>query len=438
MKAASDRKIARLAKRDAFKAKTQVLALHGAKHVKTMQEDGQYPGAECFGVWPLSEDCDNQWGNWFDFCDEGDWSDERCQGSVDAWFASGLDFKTPDSLSNECSEFSWDAFGVCLEAWETVWGQCMGELEDPYFWTDDCDLIDEIAEALGEEGGEYSEEEDDYEYVNLKKRFNARKSASLKARVAMIKNKAVQKKADAFKAHVQSLAKHGLVLQENGIAYPPDRDCIYFDTYDASKCDAQWNEWEWFCLDNWVPMCERVYAEFYSQDAEWIWPERPAEHCAVAPADMSDNCMDQWDTLWKQCFWETDEDPKPMYMWSEDCDMVISFASAWNQWYGTDDWALNLKRAIKKMEPKHALAKKAAKAKKAAPAPVRSRKLKLYKRKPATKVMQDDWAIQVSPMPSDTCLNFYTMGGDNQELCDAEWAYWAMVCDDNWETEPAC
>lgn len=39
--------------------------------------------------------------------------------------------------------------------------------------------------------------------VNLKKLFNARKSASLKARVAIVrKNKAVQKKAPAFQANV--------------------------------------------------------------------------------------------------------------------------------------------------------------------------------------------------------------------------------------------
>ena len=231
-----------------------------------------------------------------------------------------------------------------------------------------------------------------------------------------------------------------MVLERDGPAYPPDRDCIYVDTYDSTKCDAQWDEWEGFCLDNWTPMCERVYAEFYWQDADWVWPDRPDEECAVAPMDerMTDDCVNQWDTLWKQCFWETDEDPMVMYMWSEDCDMVTAFASAWNQWYGTEDWALNLKRAIKKMEPKHALAKKAAKAfkaKKAASAPVHSRKLRNYRSKPAAKVMQD-WAV-VSAMPSEECLNFYTMV-ENEEKCDAEWAYWGMVCDDNWDTEPAC
>lgn len=197
MKAASNRQIARLARKDAFKAKVQVLALHGAKHVKTMQEGGQYPGSECFGVWPLSRDCDNQWYNWFEFCDEGEWSDERCQGSVDEWFAADLDFKTPDSLGS-CSEFSWDMSPECWTAWETLMNQCFGELEDPYYWTEDCQAMEEVLEELEES----SEEEDD-DLVNLKKLFNARKSASLKARVAIVrKNKAVQKKAPAFEANV--------------------------------------------------------------------------------------------------------------------------------------------------------------------------------------------------------------------------------------------
>lgn len=75
MKTASNRKLAIRAKKDAFNAKVNVLALRSAKTLQEEWTGAYYPGTECFGVWPLSDDCNEQWDAWLWECD-WDWTDD--------------------------------------------------------------------------------------------------------------------------------------------------------------------------------------------------------------------------------------------------------------------------------------------------------------------------------------------------------------------------
>ena len=93
----------------------------------------------------------------------------------------------------------------------------------------------------------------------------------------------------ALKGRMDTFAKHANTLQWDWIPLPPDRACHTWPVTD-DECLWQWDEWMWYCEDNWTPMCQRVAEEFYSQDLDWHTPVRPEERCAVAPLEMDDDC----------------------------------------------------------------------------------------------------------------------------------------------------
>ena len=101
-------------------------------------------------------------------------------------------------------------------------------------------------------------------------------------------------------------------MQEEGdwvddLVLPPDSSCMYYDAYrwedTEDGCGAAWNNWDEACREEWwTPYCERVEVEYRSQNFDdFIEPTRPDAECAVAPHEMSEDCMEQWDTLYQQC-----------------------------------------------------------------------------------------------------------------------------------------
>ena len=187
MKTASNRKLALSAKKDVFKAKVNALAVRSAKTLLVDWENPEYPGEECFGVWPLSEDCNEQWDAWLWQCDD-DWTDE-CEESIDEWFSSDLDFQTPKRPSEGCAVDPVYMSDECWDEWDNLWEQCNGYAEEPYYWTDDCDMVDLFGEAWSIWHG-WNEEE----WAVLKRtvskmtpRNKAMKATSLKKRVAALR-----------------------------------------------------------------------------------------------------------------------------------------------------------------------------------------------------------------------------------------------------------
>ena len=154
----------------------------------------------------------------------------------------------------------------------------------------------------------------------------------------------------ALKARLEKFAKHAHTLQADLPPLPPDRHCYTWEDM-TEDCEEQWFEWDWFCEDNWTPMCERVAEEWFSSDIDFLMPDRPDESCAIPPHEWDETCQEQWDTLWAQCWYETD---KP-YWWSSECDAIESFEEAWGIWYDgfdDEDFAANLKRAYEKKQPR--------------------------------------------------------------------------------------
>ena len=188
MKTASNRKLALRAKKDAFKAKVNALAVRSAKTLLVDWENPEYPGAECFGVWPLSDDCNEQWDAWLWQCDEDCWTDD-CEASIEEWFSSDLNFQTPKRPSEGCAVDPLYMSDECWDEWDNLWEQCNGYTEEPYYWTDDCDMVDLFGEAWSIWHG-WNEEE----WAVLKRtvskmtpRNKAMKATSLKKRVAALR-----------------------------------------------------------------------------------------------------------------------------------------------------------------------------------------------------------------------------------------------------------
>jgi len=104
----------------------------------------------------------------------------------------------------------------------------------------------------------------------------------------------------------------------------------------SDDCGEQWEAWLWACDDCWSEECEESVIEWFSQDAEFLVPQKPSDGCAVDPMEMPDTCWAEWDTLWNQCMGETEEGP---YEWTDDCDMILAFTDAWTIWYDMEeDW----------------------------------------------------------------------------------------------------
>ena len=103
----------------------------------------------------------------------------------------------------------------------------------------------------------------------------------------------------------------------------PDRRCIEFDNAISDEtCWAQWEEWEAYCeYVDWNDQCEAVDDAWYSQDLEWVYPEALPKECATHWDNMTDDCWDQYMTLWDMCMMEGDYEETPV-MWNTACDAV--------------------------------------------------------------------------------------------------------------------
>jgi len=134
---------------------------------------------------------------------------------------------------------------------------------------------------------------------------------------------------------------------------------------------------------------------------------------------MNDDCMAEWDLLWRQCNYMTDEP----YWWTEDCDMVELFSEAWTIWHGweDEDWALSLKRAFKKMQPR-IKAMKAAVPKKGTQKHFKTTVLSTLNH---ARTMQDS---QAASAPAADCYA-WPMTDD----CSDQWEAWLDDCfEDDW------
>lgn len=248
----------------------------------------------------------------------------------------------------------------------------MEETEELYYWTEDCDMLVSFTDAwwiwfnprepCPNNPWKYDcyddeEYEEDWMVMKVKKSFEKMQprikamkaavpkkttpaavpkhttlAAVPKSKTPVRKNTAAAKAKISFKSRVEAVAKHGAVMQSDWIPLPPDSHCLKF--YEMTEeCRWQWEDWNWYCEDNWTPMCSSVYYEWLSQDIDWVIPTRPNDDCAVSPADerMTDVCVAEWQTLWDQCYYLTDP-LEPVY-WNEDCDMVTAFAEAWAIWF---------------------------------------------------------------------------------------------------------
>ena len=104
------------------------------------------PDSDCF-TWEYTDEnrerCEGQWERWDAQCDDR-WKVE-CDRVWDQWFyGSGIEFMTPERPSCEPSPEMSD---VCFQDWVNLWDQCMEYTELPYFWTEDCDMIEHFEEA---------------------------------------------------------------------------------------------------------------------------------------------------------------------------------------------------------------------------------------------------------------------------------------------------
>ena len=297
MKTASNRQLALRAKKDAFKAKVNALAVRSAK---TLQDDweAEYPGADCFGVWPLSEDCNLQWSDWLWQCDE-DWN-EDCEDSIDEWFNSGLDFQTPVRPSEGCAVDPLEMSDECWEEWDTLWEQCNGYTDTPYWWTDDCEMVDLFSEAWSIWHGW-----NDEEWAVLKRSVNkmspknkAMKATSLKKRIAAVRLNRALKDKTAAPAPVQAKAVHSKklfrafkkpakVMQEYERVWRimPSEECLAFDTMvleeNTEKCDTEWWIWGSHCDENEdAEVCVDAVEAWFAQETEqWLTVTSPDEEC---------------------------------------------------------------------------------------------------------------------------------------------------------------
>lgn len=259
----------------------------------------------------------------------------------------------------------------------------------------------------------YNYDQSTFEVPILKKaqqkmqaRIKAMKAAAVPKRTTPKKvNTALTKAKYAFKSKIEAVAKHGRVMKKDWIPLPPDSHCLDWNEM-TEECMGQWDDWNWFCDDNWTPMCSSVIYEWYSQDIEWVTPTRPDEECAVAPTDarMTEDCWNQWDYLYNQCYYLTD--PVEPVIWTDDCDMVTAFTDAWFIWYNPTDPTLEemFKKATQKMQPRIRVAKRQA---------VRRARGFIPKKetKPA-KTMQADWnptTLESDLRPADECMSWYTM-----------------------------
>jgi hypothetical protein len=169
----------------------------------------------------------------------------------------------------------------------------------------------------------------------------------------------------SLKAHMEKLAKRAEDVELDDWdwtpAYPPNREC--FEWPMSGECEDQWYGWVDQCSWDWNDMCWAVAEKwYYNSEIEFTEPTKPDEGCAVNLEEMTEECLEQWDTLWSQCYMEADDGVA--YMWTDDCDMVNSFLDAWLVWYDYDfsfleeDEPMDLKKAHQKMQPKFAALKK--------------------------------------------------------------------------------
>ena len=56
----------------------QAVIKRGAKTMEVESEAESRPAEDCFGVWPVSDECAWQWEDWLDWCDESEWADADC------------------------------------------------------------------------------------------------------------------------------------------------------------------------------------------------------------------------------------------------------------------------------------------------------------------------------------------------------------------------
>ena len=58
----------------------------------------------------------------------------------------------------------------------------------------------------------------------------------------------------ALKARMDTFAKRANTLAADWMPLPPDRACHAWPVTDDA-CWGQWDEWLWYCGEEWTPMC---------------------------------------------------------------------------------------------------------------------------------------------------------------------------------------